>query len=89
MNDIKDLTQKNIINPQPNLDFIQCNQIKLEDISDNNLLVKFSHLTCCCSTPIIFQKMFYITLGVINFILIIIALCTLIKNNQYYILFRA
>ena len=90
MNDITDLTQKNIINPQQNSDFVQCNQIRLEDITDNNnLIVKFKKITCCFSKPIIFQRIFYIILGGINFILIIIALCTLIKKNQYYLLFKA
>ena len=88
---MSDTTQKNIIEPQQNSGYIKCIQVNFEDIftdESSKLKAKNKNKTCCCIETIIGQKILLLTLGAINFILVIISLITLIKKNKYYLLFR-
>ena len=78
---------KDIINePILKSDYVQCNQKRLEDLlkDKSKLVIKFKNKEYSCFKSMASQKLFYLVIGIINFILVILAISTSIKKNIYY-----
>ena len=82
---MNDLTQTNrIFTPNINIGFTQYSQIKFEETLTKDRSKSFNNKVFCFEKKIIPQKILNIIISSINFILVIISLSTLIKNNKYY-----
>ena len=83
---------KDIINePILKSDYVQCNQKRLEDLlkDKSKLVIKFKNKEYSCFKSMASQKLFYLVIGIINFILVILAISTTKKKNIYYKNFKA
>ena len=75
-----------INDPKLKSDYVQCTKKNLEDVLKDKSasVIKFRNKEYWCFKSMASQKLFYLVIGIINFILVVLAVSTLIKNNKYY-----